>query len=224
MKPLSIALPVGKLLGPTMDFLARAGIACDTLSMDERHKIYFDNKHKYKLILLDPFDIPVYVELGASDLGIVTRDILLERDRTVLELLDLHYGHGKLILATLESNKVRTIADIYTSSSVATNYPCIAHNYFRSLGIPVEIIKVSPPVELALECNLSDLILTYSPSDFSADFSCEDIIEIAEIARVTNLIIANRISFKNSFNQIYYLIQQMKELIESPGPDKLSSP
>ena len=220
MRPLSIALPAGKLLGPTMDFLGKSGIACDTLSMDERHKIYFDNKHKYKLVLLDPFDIPVYVELGASDLGIVTRDVLLERDRTVLELLDLDYGHGKLILATLESNKVRTIADIYTSSSVATNYPFIAHNYFRSLGIPVEIIKVSPPVELALECNLSDLILTFSP----ADLSCEDIIEIAEIARVSNLIIANRISFKNSFNQIYYLIQQMKELIESSRSDQLSSP
>ncbi len=220
MKPLSIALPAGKLLGPTMDFLARSGIICDTLSMDERHKIYFDNKHKYKLILLEPFDIPVYVELGAADLGIVTRDILLERDRTVLELLELNYGHGKLILATLESNKVRTIADIYTSSSVATNYPFIAHNYFRSLGIPVEIIKVSPPVELALECDLSDLILTYSP----AERLCEDIIEIAEIARVSNLIIANRISFKNSFNKIYYLIQRMKELIVSPGTDALSFP
>ena len=220
MKPLSIALPAGKLLGPAMDFLARSGIICDTLSMDERHKIYFDNKHKYKLILLDPFDIPVYVELGAADLGIVTRDILLERDRTVIELLEVNYGHGRLILATLESNKVRTIADIYTSSSVATNYPFIAHNYFKSLGIPVEIIKVSPPVELALECNLSDLILTYSP----AEHLCEDIIEIAEIARVSNLIIANRTSFKNSFNQIYYLTQQMKELIEIPGADALSSP
>ncbi|MEQ8169602.1 MAG: ATP phosphoribosyltransferase [Candidatus Eremiobacterota bacterium] len=220
MKPLSIALPAGKLLGPAMDFLARSGIICDTLSMDERHKIYFDNKHKYKLILLEPFDIPVYVELGAADLGIVTRDILLERDRTVLELLELNYGHGKLILATLEGNNVRTIADIYTSSSVATNYPFIAHNYFRSLGIPVEIIEVSPPVELALECGLSDLILTYSP----AERLCEDIIEIAEIARVSNLIIANRISFKNSFNKIYYLIQRMKELIVSPCADALSFP
>jgi ATP phosphoribosyltransferase len=220
MRPLSIALPAGKLLGPTMDFLGKSGIVCDTLAMDERHKIYFDNKHKYKLILLDPFDIPVYVELGAADLGIVTRDILLERDRTVLELLDLDYGHGKLILATLESNKVRTIADIYTSSSVATNYPSIAHNYFRNLGIPVEIIKVSPPVELALECNLADLILTFS----SGDVSCEDIIEISEIAGVSNLIIANRISFKNFFNQIYYLIQQMKELIESSRTGDLSSP
>jgi len=220
MKPLSIALPAGKLLGPAIDFLAKSGIVCDTLSIDERYKIYFDNKHKYKLILVDPFDIPVYVELGSADLGIVTRDILLERDRTVLELLELNYSLGKLILATLESNKVRTVADIYTSSSVATNYPFIAHNYFRSLGIPVEIIKVSPPVELALECNLSDLILTYSPPEYL----CEDIIEIAEIARVSNLMIANRISFKNSFNQIYYLVQQMKEFIKSPGADTLTSP
>ncbi|HPZ07543.1 MAG TPA: ATP phosphoribosyltransferase [Candidatus Eremiobacteraeota bacterium] len=213
MKPLSIALPTGKLLSPSIEFLNAIGINCDSLIIDDRRRIYFDNKHKYKLILLDPFDIPVYIEHGAADLGIVTKDVLLERNRTVLELLELDYGRGKLVLARSENNNFSTLGDIYCYSAVATNYPNIAFRYFSKRGIPIEIIKVSPPVEVALESGLADLMLTC----FLENLPDKEIIEIDEIAIIPCLIIANRVSFKNFFNQIYYLIQRMKELIANRG-------
>jgi len=210
MRHISIALPEGNLLGPSIDFLNRAGITCDSI-MDGQKKVYLDRKFKYRLILLDPFDIPVYVERGGADLGLVTGDILLEKKKSVLQLLELDFGRGKLVLAGSRKNSSRPPADIYRNSVLATNYPDIARNYFLTRSIPVEIINLSSPVELALEMKIADLILTSLAEDFPDD----EIIEIEKICDVSNIVIANKISFKLFFNRIHFLIQQMRELIEN---------
>ena len=169
-------------------------------------------KHNYRLIILNPFDIPVYVEYGGADLGFVTKDILMERGRMVLELLELDFGKGRLVLAGLEQDASRrTLHDIYRYSSLATNYPSIGYNYFSNRAIPIEIITVNPPVELALKTGVAELILTF----FRDDFSGNNIIEVAKIFDISNLVIANKISFKKFFNKIHFLIRQMKELLEN---------
>lgn len=218
MRYLSIALPCGKLLMPAVEFLAKIGISCDSISGDARKKIFFDNKRKYRLIVLEPFDIPVYVERGGADLAIVTRDILLEMNLKVMELLELNFGEGKLLLAGLEENSCRTLGDIYKYSVLATNYPNIAHNYFLNRGIPIEIVKLSPPLALALDTGLADLILTFA----SKDILRKEIITITEICNAPNLLIANRISFKKYFNQIHFLINRMKEVLEENSSEAVN--
>jgi len=44
-------------------------------------------------------DVPVYVEHGACDLGIIGKDILLELEPDIYELLDLSLGECKLCVA-----------------------------------------------------------------------------------------------------------------------------
>ena len=42
---------------------------------------------------------PVYVEEAAADIGIVGKDVLIEQEPDILELLDLKFGDCRLVIA-----------------------------------------------------------------------------------------------------------------------------
>ena len=57
------------------------------------------------IVTMRPSDVPTYVEHGAVDLGITGKDVLMEqRERDVYELLDLGYGHCRMVVATREGD------------------------------------------------------------------------------------------------------------------------
>ena len=42
-----------------------------------------------EFIMAKPVDVPTYVEYGVADIGVVGKDVLMEENRDVYELLDL---------------------------------------------------------------------------------------------------------------------------------------
>ena len=49
--------------------------------------------------MVRPWDVTAYVESGAADLGIVGRDVMLEHEARVVDLMDLGFGGCDLVLA-----------------------------------------------------------------------------------------------------------------------------
>src|SRR5262245_33092282 len=77
---LTIAIPKGRTLAALAERFARAGVDPAALLADDRRLVREDPKSGHRFLLLKPDDVPTYVEYGTADLGVVGRDVLLERE------------------------------------------------------------------------------------------------------------------------------------------------
>ena len=193
MKPLRIALAQGALFNETREALRAAGLATEALAEGGRRLLVPAGDVEY--VLARPGDVPTYVSHGAADLGVVGKDVLLETDADVLELVDLGYGTCRFIVAAPQDSIDRSL-DEYRhlgSLEVATKYPRVAQRHFQQRGIQVEIIKLGGSVELAPQVGLSDWIVDLVSTGRTLKENHLAIIE--EIATCTARLVANRASY-----------------------------
>ncbi|HHY92012.1 MAG TPA: ATP phosphoribosyltransferase, partial [Firmicutes bacterium] len=123
MTGLLLALPTGRLLSDTLDRLAAAGVDVSAVRADNRRLLVPPEEDNPGFLLVKPADVPVYVEAGCADAGIVGKDVLLETQKNVCELLDLAYGFWRLVVAIPAENRSRWPADMPLSLRIATKYP-----------------------------------------------------------------------------------------------------
>src|SRR5210317_665036 len=97
---LTIALTKGRILKETLPLLAAAGIE-PLEDIDSSRKLVFDTSRQgLQLVVIRGTDVPTYVRHGAADLGVVGKDILLERGAEGLyEPLDLNIARCRLMTA-----------------------------------------------------------------------------------------------------------------------------
>ena len=89
-KPFIIAIPKGRVYEDFMPLLQDSVFAIKDDQKKSR-KMLLDTKNPdVKVLVIRGWDIPTYITTGAADLGIVGKDILLEKDEEeFVELLDL---------------------------------------------------------------------------------------------------------------------------------------
>ena len=104
---ITIALPKGKLFKRSRDLLARVGYSAEGVSEDSRKLVITNEETKVRFIITKTVDLPTYVEYGAADIGIIGKDVLLEEQKDVYELLDLGFGKCRLMMAVPEGKNVR---------------------------------------------------------------------------------------------------------------------
>ena len=208
MRPLRIALAQGTLLADTRVALAAAGLATDALADGGRRLVVPGADVEY--VLARPSDVPTHVAHGAADIGIVGKDVLLESDAEVLELVDLGYGRCRFVVAAPEDSIDRSM-DEYRhlgSLEVATKYPRVAERHFQGRGIQVEIIKLSGSVELAPQVGLADWIVDLVSTGRTLKENRLAIIE--EITVCSARLIANRVSYARDRERIAALASTLE--------------
>ena len=148
-EPLRLAVPRGALFGDTLDLLDRIGVDTSPLRSDSRSLLF--PGEEVTLVTMRPSDVPTYVEAGAVDLGITGKDVLMEQqERVVYELLDLGYGHCRMVVATRAGNHFADELERRLGAiRIATKYPRVAARYFEQSGRQAEVIEVKGSVELA---------------------------------------------------------------------------
>ena len=107
MQYLTIALPKGKLFYLAKDLFAKVGYSAEKLEEKSRKLVITNEELKIKFIIAKTADVPVYVEHGAADIGIIGKDVLMESDKDVYELLDLGFGKCHLMMAVPKDKKTR---------------------------------------------------------------------------------------------------------------------
>ncbi len=152
---LNIALPKGRLGEKVYSLLAEAGYECPSI-LEKNRKLTFENEKKgIRYFWVKPSDVSIYVERGAADAGIAGKDILLEYQPDVYELLDLKLGRCRMCVAGPENfydTQERTLR-------VATKFPRIAGSYYEELGRDIDIIRLNGSIEIAPILGLSDVIV-----------------------------------------------------------------
>lgn len=206
MQYLTIALPKGKLFYLAKDLFAKVGYSAEKLEEKSRKLVITNEELKIKFIIAKTADVPVYVEHGAADIGIIGKDVLMESDKDVYELLDLGFGKCHLMMAVPKDKKRAKLTD-YVHTRVATKFPHIAEKFFNSKGMQMEYIKMNGSIELGPIVGLSESIVDIVET--GTTLRENNLEEIAFIAEATARLIANRASFKLKFGRINKLIQDL---------------
>ncbi len=177
----------------------------DCIETDSRKLIFTDEKNNITYIHVKPSDVVTYVENGVADLGIVGKDTILENenDNEVYELLDLGFGKCKFSVAGIKGKNNYSKEE---TLKVATKYPHIAKNYFKSRGQKIEIIKLNGSVELAPIVGLSDVIVDLVETGNTLKANGLEIVE--DMCNISSRIIANRVSYKFKKSEIETIVNK----------------
>jgi ATP phosphoribosyltransferase len=210
---IKIAIPKGYLLNSTIELLKKAGYDTSCFEEDSR-KLFLNSKiDNIKYIITRPMDVPVYVESGACDLGFVGKDVLLEIESNVFELLDLGIGKCRIIIATKNDciEKVKEHYEHFGLIKVATKYTNITKKYFEKKGMQVEIIKLYGSVELAPILGIADEILDITAT--GKTIKENNLVEMETVGESTTRLIANEVSFRVKNELIENFINKLKKAI-----------
>jgi ATP phosphoribosyltransferase len=202
-----IALPKGRLFDQALDLLGKAGITTASRLNDSRKLTFPDDAGRFEFVALKPVDIPVYVESGAVDAGIVGTDVLRELDSDVYEPLDLQIGKCRLVVAG--PNGVNL--DYSRHIRIATKYHRTAERFFQSRNAHVHIVRLDGSVEIAPLLGLADAIVDLVETGKTLRDNDMQIFE--EVAPVTAKLIVNRTAMKLKWEPISVLISHLDAVI-----------
>jgi ATP phosphoribosyltransferase len=207
---LTIALSKGRLLDPTVEVFRRAGIEVPDDILNSRRLTAEDSAGRYRFLLVKPMDLPTYVEYGIAAAGVCGRDVLLEVEPDLHQPLDLGFGRCRLVLAGKVGDTVER-HNLLSNTRVATKYPRMAEKFFRSLGLPAEVIFLSGSVELAPGLGLADTIVDLVETGRTLRENGLEVLEV--IAETTARLVVNRASFHVSQAEVRNLTSRLREAL-----------
>ncbi len=208
-KTLNVALPKGRLGEKVYDMFEKAGFECPSIKENNR-KLIFENKEVgIRYFWVKPSDVAIYVERGAADIGVAGKDILLEYEPDIYELLDLDIGKCRMAVAAksdFRDNTQRTLR-------VATKFSNIAQQYYLSKGRDIDIIHLNGSIEIAPILGLSDVIVDIVETGTTLK---ENNLEVKEtIVPISARFIANKTSYKFKYEQINSIVNEMASKMEA---------
>ncbi len=200
---LNVALPKGRLGEKVYAMFEKAGFECPSIKENNR-KLIFENEEKgIRYFWVKPSDVAIYVEHGAADIGVAGKDILLEYEPDIYELLDLDIGKCRMAVAGKKDFRDNT----QKSLRVATKFTNIAKNYYASIGREIDIIHLNGSIEIAPILGLSDVIVDIVETGTTLK---ENNLEVKEeIVPISARLIANKASFKFKNEQIETILKSM---------------
>jgi len=197
-----IALPKGRLFQESIDLLLSRRILKEPV--EEGRKLVVE-LGDITLLLVKPFDVPVYVENGAADVGVCGYDVYWERKPDVYRLLDLGIGACRISVAGVPGSKEKYFRSSHIK--IATKYVRITREFFSKKGVKVEVIHLSGSVELAPSIGLSEFVVDLVQT--GRTLKENGLVEIEEIGSSTAWLIINRASFRRKREEINYLVERL---------------
>ena len=204
MTQLTLAICKGRLQAPAVDLLQRAGLRFSSDSFSSRRLAVEDESGRYRLIFVKPADVPVYVEHGIADCGIVGRDVLLESEPDLLQPLAFDIGACRMVVAARSGASLNRFGML----RVATKYPRIAAKHFGSRGVAVDLIELSGSVELAPILGLADCIVDLVETGRTLKENGLSIVEV--ITESSGRLVVNRASYQLKAEAMGQLIRSIE--------------
>jgi ATP phosphoribosyltransferase len=202
---ITIAIAKGRMQESALALLARAGIRLSDDAINSRRLALMDETNQYRFIFVKPADVPVYVEHGIADCGVVGRDVLLESEADLLLPLDLGIARCRIVVAAADPEAMTKVQGMLR---VATKYSQIASAHFGARGIPVEIIQLSGSVELGPALGLADVIVDLVETGETLRENGLKVVE--EIAESTGRLVVNRASYQLKTEEVLQLLDALR--------------
>lgn len=201
---INVALPKGRLGEDVYDIFEKAGYECPSIKETNRKLIFENEEAGVRYFWVKPSDVAIYVERGAADIGIAGKDILLEYEPNVYELLDLDIGKCRMCVAGKKGFRDNTEKTL----TVATKFVNITKNYYAKQSREIDIIKLNGSIEIAPILKLSDVIVDIVET--GTTLKENDLEPFETIVPISARLIANKPAYK-------FKNQEIKNLVEKVG-------
>ena len=197
-----LAISKGRILEQAIDILSKINVICKYDPLNTRKLIIPTNKRELEIVVIKATDVPLYIDSGKVDLGIVGIDTLLEDSASnYYRLADLEISKCRLVVAGNPGKKY------FNNMKVATKYPYAAKSYFEEVGLQCSILKLYGSIELAPVLGLSDFIVDIVES--GKTLKENNLKEYDKIADISSLLIANKVSYKFNRTKIDTLVSKV---------------
>lgn len=204
---LKVAMPKGRIYKQASRLFREAGLLIQEDLEDTRKLIIEVPDARMEFIMAKPVDVPTYVEYGVADIGVVGKDVLMEENKDVYELLDLGIAPCRMSVIGLPDWKP------VMNPRVATKYPNVASQYFRERGQQVEVIKLNGSIELAPLIGLADRIVDMVET--GQTLRDNGLVEMEPMFGVTSRLIANRVSYRMKNDRIQSLCDRLQATLSA---------
>ena len=191
-RPLTIMLVKGRPLEAARGLLERAGLAIEDDALNGRQLLFADREGRAQFAIVKSVDVPVYVERGAADIGILGREVLLESPVDVYRPLTLPIGRCRLSLCAPEG----TPPDFFRSRAtvrIATKFPRVTREWFGARGVSVDVMMLESSVELAPRMGLADAIVDLVET--GRTLRENGLVVLTELADIACEVIVNRAAY-----------------------------
>ena len=205
---LNIALPKGRLGEKVYAMFEKAGFPCPEIRENSRKLIFENRELGVRYFWVKPSDVAIYVERGAADIGVAGKDILLEYQPDIYELLDLNMGKCRMAVAAKSGFR----DDPRRTLKVATKFTNIASRYYLSKGRDIDIIHLNGSIEIAPILGLSDVIVDIVETGTTLK---ENDLQVFEtIVPISARLIANKANYKFKREAIDLLARRSRTQLE----------
>lgn len=204
---INIALPKGRLGEKVYDMFERAGYACPSIKENNRKLIFENIEAGVRYFWVKPSDVAIYVERGAADIGVAGKDILLEYEPDIYELLDLDLGKCRMAVAAKETFRDNTDKTL----RVATKFVNITKKYYAGKSREIDVVKLNGSIEIAPILGLSDVIVDIVETGTTLK---ENNLKVFEtIVPISARLIANKSSYKFKAEKIANIREKLSEQV-----------
>lgn len=206
---ITVALPKGALLKDSIRLFQSIGLDFSAfLDSSNRQLQISDPTNTAKALLVRTHDVPVYVEYGQAQLGIVGYDVLREKNPQVAHLVDLGFGKCRLSVAVRESSPYRSALELPLYGRVASKFVHCARDYFDALDLPVEIVPLYGSVELGPITGMSEAIVDLVSTGRTLQEN--GLIEIEVLFESSARLIAHPLSYRLNLDGLHEKIEQIR--------------
>lgn len=210
-KPLTFAVPKGRILDEALPLMAHAGVVPEAEFHDKNSRAlsFACENSDMRLIRVRAFDVATFVAHGAAQVGIVGSDVVEEFAYPDLYApVDLDIGHCRLSVAGPAGQDVGNAAASHLR--VASKYPNLTRRHFESLGIQAEVVKLNGAMELAPGLGLAGRIVDLVST--GRTLKDNGLAETSVILQVSARLIVNRAALKTD-ERIGALVERFRALV-----------
>ena len=206
---ITVALPKGGLLKDCIRLLQSVGLDFSAFLDDNNRQLQItDPTNRAKALLVRNHDVPVYVEYGQAQIGIVGYDVLREKTPQVAHLIDLGFGTCRLSVAVKEDSPYRTSLDLPPHGRVASKFVNCAREHFDRLDLPIEIVPLSGSVELGPIVGMSEAIVDLIST--GKTLRENGLIEIETLFYSSARLIGHPLSYRLDRDNLSELVEQIR--------------
>lgn len=206
---INVALPKGRLGERVYAMFEQSGYECPSIK-EKGRKLIFENEEKgVRYFWVKPSDVAIYVERGAADIGVAGKDILLEYEPDVYELLDLDIG--KCVMAVAAKKDFRDNTE--QTLKVATKFSNIARKYYSEKCRDIDIIHLNGSIEIAPILGLSDVIVDIVET--GKTLYENNLAPFETIVPISARLISNKASYKFKQEEIERVRASLAEIVRN---------
>ena len=207
---LTIALPKGALLKDSIRLFQAIGLDFSGFLESSNRQLQIpDTTGQAQALLVRAQDVPVYVEYGQAQLGIVGYDVLREKQPDVAQLADLGFGGCRMSVAVKATSPYRSALDLPPHSRVASKFVNCARAYFQSLDLPVDIVPLYGSVELGPITGMSEAIVDLVST--GRTLKENNLMELEVLYQSTARLIAHPVSYRVNADGVETWIDKLRQ-------------